>query len=283
MLDRDIIFNSEDIDSNDPKKIFSDASINLLEKLKPQPVCISIGEHTFGQHINPTPFGSYGDYSCIVGASKAKKSFLKSAICAAFFGGMASNYFPNIKSHYTSGKWLIDIDTEQSDYHSQKVFRRVTEMVGAFPPNYANFALRRYTPQERMDFVDWLVYESPYKGKIGMISIDGYADLISDFNDIEQSQTLTSNLLKWSHDANCHITGVLHKNFGSEKPVGHVGSFVLKKAETVAFVIPEVDDSGAVLHNAPVKVESRYSRNMPFDSFSFVIGSDHLPKESIYI
>jgi hypothetical protein len=29
-----------------------------------------------------------------------------------------------------------------------------------------------------------------------------------------------------------HITGI-HKNFGTSKPVGHVGSSVLKKAETV--------------------------------------------------
>jgi hypothetical protein len=279
MLDISDIF-SEDVSSSDPSKIFNDASISLFDKLKPQPVCISIGEHSFGQTIYPTPFGSYGDYSCLVGASKAKKSFMKSAICAAFFGGGSVDYFPDIKSHHTQGKWLIDIDTEQSDFHSQRVFRRVTEMVGAIPPNYANFALRRYTPQERMDFIDWLVYESPYKGKIGMISIDGYADLISDFNDIDQSQVLTSNLLKWSHDANCHVTGILHKNFGSEKPVGHVGSFVLKKAETVAFITPTLDSNGNIDHTLPVRVECRYSRNMPFDEFSFVIGSDHLPKIS---
>jgi hypothetical protein len=33
-----------------------------------------------------------------------------------------------------------------------------------------------------------------------------------------------------------HITGILHKNFGTSKPVGHVGSSVLKKAETVVFM-----------------------------------------------
>lgn len=282
MLDKSDIYGENESSSSNPSKIFDDASVNLFEKLKPQPVCISIGEHNFGQGIYPTPFGSYGDYSCLVGASKAKKSFMKSAICAAYFGGGAQDYFPNIKSHDTQGKWLIDIDTEQSDFHSQRVFRRVTEMVGAFPPNYANFALRRYTPQERMDFIEWLVYESQYAGKIGLISIDGYADLISDFNNIDQSQELTSNLLKWSHDANCHITGILHKNFGSEKPVGHVGSFVLKKAETVAFVTPAVDDVGKVIHSSPVKVECRYSRNMPFEEFSFTVGSDHLPKEVSY-
>jgi hypothetical protein len=36
-----------------------------------------------------------------------------------------------------------------------------------------------------------------------------------------------------------YITGILHKKLGTSKPVGHVGSSVLKKAETVVFIEKE--------------------------------------------
>ena len=278
MLDKDLIFGNDK--TVDFAKMAKSCEISLTAKLKPQPVCISMGEHNFGTQTQATVFGSYGDYSCLVGASKSKKSFLKSAICSSFFGGNSNHYFDDWKGHQTQGKWLIDIDTEQSDYHAWRVFRRIPEMVGSYDIQYKGFALRRYTPRERMDFIEWLVYDSEYRGKIGLISIDGYADLISDFNDLEQSNELTSNLMKWSHDAECHITGVLHKNFGTEKPVGHIGSAVLKKAETVAFVVPETDENGKPLWAAPVKVDCRYARNVPFDEFSFVIDPNHLPKKS---
>lgn len=277
MIDPNIIFSGDD--RPEFSKMANQARIDVNAKLRPQPICISIGEHSFGGTRYPSTFGSYGDYSCIVGASKSKKSFVKSAIAAAYFGGRADSFFPEIKGHETAGKWLIDIDTEQSDYHAQRVFRRIPEMVGQTPNNYVGFALRRYTPNERQQFVEWLIYESQYRGKIGLISIDGYADLISDFNDIEQSNELTSNLLKWSHDANCHITGILHKNFGSEKPVGHIGSAVLKKAETVAFTVPTTRQDGTIDFNAPVKLECRYSRNIPFDEFWFEI-RDNLPVQA---
>jgi hypothetical protein len=44
-----------------------------------------------------------------------------------------------------------------------------------------------------------------------------------------------------------HITGILHKNFWTSKPVGHVGSSELKKAETVVFI--EKEDNVSIKQN----------------------------------
>lgn len=253
------------------QEIHKKALINLDEKLQPQPVALSIGETAWRGKMYPATFGSYGDYSCLVGASKSMKSFLKSALLASYFGGQASNYFPDIKGHHQQDKYVLDIDTEQSEYHSQRVFRRIPEMVGATPELYKGFSLRRFTPNERFEYVNYLIMESEYRGKIGLVSIDGYADLINDFNSLEEANKLSSHLLKWTAESNCHITGILHKNFGSEKPVGHIGSAVLKKAETVVFIDPDPNGSPSKL------VTCQYSRNMSFDSFLFHIGPDHLP------
>ncbi len=253
-----------------PQDIFKSSFVDVDKKLHRQPVCISIGESIYRQNIYPIPFGSYGDYSCIVGSSKSKKSFFKSALMAGYIGGEANNYFGDIKGHDTVQKFVIDIDTEQSKYHAQRTFKRVIEMVGDNYRFYKPFSLREFTSEERMQFIEYLIYESPYKGNIGLISIDGYVDLINDFNSLEQSTMLSQKLLKWSSDASCHITGVLHKNFGSSKPVGHIGSTILKKAETVVFIENEDEFTS---------VKCKYSRNIPFDDFNFNVDENWLPKQ----
>lgn len=266
-----IQLNAPEVVETNHSKIFKESFIDVTQKMYSQPVAISIGESTYKQQLYPIPFGSYGDYSCIVGSSKARKTFLKSAIVAGYIGGQSTNYFPNIKGHNTQDKFVIEIDTEQSKYHSQRVFKRVCEMVGSNYPFYKPFSLREYSPKERFEFIDWLFFESEYRGHIGLMSIDGYADLVEDFNSLEQSNILQQNLLKWTTLSGCHITGVLHKNFGSSKPVGHVGSAVLKKAETVIFV--------DIIDNVTI-VNCKYSRNLPFSDFSFKINEDWLPIET---
>jgi hypothetical protein len=219
----------------------------------------------------PIPFGSYGDFSCIVGASKSRKTFFKSMIEAAYIGGRSNIYNPSLKGHNSEKKFVLSFDTEQSHFHAQRVQRRVLELIGGNCDYYKTFGLRAYTPIERMQFIDWVVYESEFKDKIGLMSIDGYVDLVTDFNSLEQSTGLTEKLLNWTANGKMHCTGILHKNFGTSKPVGHVGSSVLKKAETVVFVEKEEE-------NTIVKCE--YSRNQPFQDIKFFVDdNDWLPKE----
>jgi hypothetical protein len=70
----------------DFKKIHDLQFIDIDKILKPQPVAISIGTIKYKGENYPIPFGSYGDFSCIVGASKSKKTFLKSLLTACYIG-----------------------------------------------------------------------------------------------------------------------------------------------------------------------------------------------------
>jgi hypothetical protein len=314
-------FNFEDLTNNaepilDFKQIFKDALIDPAEEIKQQPIALSIGESNYKGNSYPIPFGSYGDFSCIVGASKSRKTFFKSMVEAAYIGGRSNIYNPSIKGHNNDKKFVLSFDTEQSHFHTQRVQRRVLELIGGksniYNPSikghnnekkfvlsfdteqshfhtqrvqrrvleliggncefYKTFGLRGYSPKERFDFIDWIVFESEFKDKIGLMSIDGYVDLVTDFNSLEQATGLTEKLLNWTAKGNMHCTGILHKNFGSAKPVGHVGSSVLKKAETVVFI--EKDENDVTI------VKCEYSRNQPFKEIKFnVDGNDWLPKE----
>jgi hypothetical protein len=259
--------------SIDFKEMLNNALIDPSEELKPQPIAISIGSSNYKGVEYTIPFGSYGDFSCIVGASKSKKTFFKSMIEAGYIGGKSNIYNPSIKGHDSQDKFVISFDTEQSQYHTQRVQRRVLELVGANYELYKTFSLRAYSPKERFDFIDWIVFESDFKDKIGLMSIDGYVDLVTDFNSLEQSTGLTEKLLQWTAKGKMHCTGILHKNFGTAKPVGHVGSSVLKKAETVVFI--EKDEERTI-------AKCEYSRNQSFEDITFQVDNhDWLPKQII--
>lgn len=136
-------------------------------------------------------------------------------------------------------------------------------------PFYKTFCLRPYSPKERLQFIEWIYYESDLKGKIGLGSIDGIADLVDDVNDLKQSNEVVQFLMKLTEETHSALITVIHKNFDSLKPTGHLGSAVTKKAETVLFV----DRDGF-----NVNVKSQYARNIPIEEFTFNVNEKGIPE-----
>lgn len=248
-------------------KIHNETFIDLKKDMIKQPICLSYG-HKFSEFA---PLVSYGNFMCIVGASKSYKSFLKSALIAGYIGGKSKNYFKELQGHSQQNKFIIDIDTEQGEYHVQRTSRRIIKMVGSQYSYYKPFALRALTPKERLQFLEWIFYESDYKNDIGLCAIDGVADLIDNVNDLDKANDITQKLLEITSKKKCGMITIIHKNYDSQKPTGHLGSSILKKAETVLFI----DKDGE-----KANVKAQYSRNISIDDFSFKINDEHLPEET---
>jgi hypothetical protein len=239
----------------------------------PRPeIILSIGDYQYkGEHY-PNPIMTAGEFSAIIAQSKAKKSFLKSAFLGAYIGGNSVNLFPNIKSHRgTENYTVLDFDTEQGKYYTQRTFRRVQEMAGGIYENYKGFATRHLSSENRLKLIDYVLsnqavlFQSPVK----LVAIDGIADLVENTNDILMSKEASDFVMKWTYEHNIHITTVIHKSPQTGKPLGHLGTFVLKKAETVIEL--DVNEDGSV------KVTNPYSRGCRFDEFSFDINKEALP------
>ena len=49
--------------------------------------------------------------------------------------------------------------------------------------NYYTYALRQYTPKDRLSWIGWKLKQEP---DLGLILIDGVADLVNDVNNIEE-------------------------------------------------------------------------------------------------
>lgn len=265
----------EDIESGgnkaiDFKKLHDTCLVDIKAKLKDPPVALSIGEYAYKGRSYPIPFGTYGNFSCLVGASKSMKTFLKSALVAGYIGGRSNYYFPNLKGHDTDGKYILDIDTEQSTFHTQRVAKRVCEMVGSEFEYYKPFALREENASIRFQFIEWCIMESEYKDNLGLVVIDGAADILDTVNDLDVSNKIVQGMMKWTSKSNAHLCTILHRNHNSDKPTGHLGSTIMKKAETVAFVTKDENE---------VSVTANYTRDFPFEEFKFKLNDDFLPME----
>ena len=253
--------------------MFNDCFVDLDVVLERPPCAISIGTYEYNGREYDIDAHTYGEFSATVAPSKTKKSFYKSALIASYIGGTSKKYFQNIKTHRTEDFYIVDIDTEQGSFYAQHVFRRVETMTGIKYKNYLPFAMRSKTPEERVMFVDALLEDPKYKGKIKFVSIDGIADLIENTNDIIMSAKIAQKVLKWTDVYGVHLHTIIHKLIGVNKPTGHLGSYILKKAETVVF-LEKVDEEDK---DSNIIVKHKYSRGRSFNDFEFNINEHGLP------
>ena len=244
--------------------------VDLSEEMPHPEILLSIGQHEYKGNFYPTPIMTAGEFSAIIATSKSKKTFLKSAFLGSYIGGKSSILFPNIKSHRDNEYTILDFDTEQGKYYTQRTFRRVIEMVGANYENYKGYATRHLSSNERLLLIDHcLKNQHKYNHPVKLVSIDGIADLVENTNDIVMSKEASDYIMKWTYEYNIHITTIIHKSAVTNKPLGHLGTYVLKKAETVIDLEIQEDNS--------IKVSNPYSRGYRFDEFTFDINKDALP------
>jgi len=246
--------------------------IDPNEAIEHPPVAISYGEHSYntkeGLVTYPTPIGTYGNFSFITAPPKHKKTFLVSLLSAAYLGGNCKKFTGKIKGH-RDGKCILHFDTEQGRFHAQKVFRRPLDMCGLPNECYRTYGLRARSYQERIDIIDFAIRTTD---NLGLVIIDGLADLVSDVNNIDEANQIVQKLMKWTEIYNVHIITVIHMNWGSEKPTGHLGSALQKKCET------EIHLEKAEYDPTIINVKCKSSRGRAFDNFSFFVNSMALPE-----
>jgi hypothetical protein len=249
--------------------------INPLEKIVHPKPAISFGTKTYetkeGKIEYPTPIGTYGNFSFVQAPPKSKKTFFVSLLSAIYLSEHLEAFCGDLKAN-RDNKHLIHFDTEQGDFHAQMVFKRPIDMTGIKSDKYHTLALRQLSFKERVEFIEYYLYDKLDATDIGLVIIDGIADLCSDVNNIEESNAVVQKLMKWSKELECHIVTVIHSNFGTDKPTGHLGSFLEKKTET------QIQLELNTVNKGLVTVSCKRSRNAPFENFSFKVNEFGLPQ-----
>lgn len=213
-------------------------------------------------------FGTRGNFSCIVGPKKSRKTYLTALMEAICLDESLSHGF--FKS-YIENTTILHFDLEQSKYHVQKHSKRVYSLTGnkAQMNNYRVFSLRENTIQERIFVIEMAINLIP---NISLVVIDGIADLVTSVNDECQCDEIIQKLMRWSSLKNIHILTVIHDTKTNRDPKGHLGSLIGQKAETVLAV---KNDSKRNI----TTVSSYCSRNLEIPEFNFSVD----PKDCPYL
>ena len=253
------------------EQIENECFIDLSEILELPPVALSFGEHTYntkkGLKTAPTPIGTYGNFSFVQAPPKTMKTFFISLLTSVYVSESGSNKFGGKLKGYRDNKCVIHFDTEQGKFHAQRVFKRVIDMnedsdVGC----YHTFGLRAIGYKTRLEFIEYYLQKTVDSGnEVGLVVIDGIADLVSDVNNLEEANNCVQKVMELSARFNCHIVTVIHSNFGSDKPTGHLGSLLEKKTET------QIQLEKNTVNEGWVTVSCKRSRGYSFETFSFKV------------
>jgi hypothetical protein len=260
----DSIDNAMEMDGNKLKSTLERLRIDPLEEIQPPQTAWSIWNETTLTH---DILGTLGNFSAIIGKAKSRKSFfINIAVSSAISQDLVLGKF---KSNLTPEKRnVLYFDTEQSKYHVQLALKRICQQVNILQPdNLEVFGLRSKAPQERLELIEYAIYN---KENLGFVVIDGIKDLITSINDEEQATMIVSKLLKWTEERNIHVLTVLHQNKSDNNARGHIGTELVNKAETVLSVSKAEENKDISI------VEPQQCRNKEPEVFAFEI-IDNLP------
>jgi hypothetical protein len=188
--------------------------------------------YSLGGVVISTP----GNLTAITAQAKVGKSALVSALtAAAMTDPEAEADCLTAVGHNPAGKGLLYFDTEQSPddfWHAVNRARRRAQ-VETMPGWIRAFSVADLPAVIGRKSVAVAMADAAEEcGGIHSVIIDGVADLVCDVNDAEECNGLVAELHSMAIRYDCAIICVIHKNPGSEKVRGHLGSQIERKAET---------------------------------------------------
>jgi len=239
-----------------------DARLLVTDKFESPPVIL---------RVEDSVIGTLGNFSASTGKAKSKKTFNVCAIVAsAMTGGTVLNYSASLPP---GKRKILYADTEQSEYHCNRVLARILRLAGlsadVHPDSLVFLCLRKFATKERLKMIEEAIYEID---GLGLVIIDGIRDLAHDINSPGESTDLITKLMRWTDERKIHIHTVLHLNKGDDNTRGHLGTELNNKAETVLQITKDDFDKDISF------VASSHIRDRDFEPFAFRINDDALPE-----
>lgn len=266
--EKTVIETKSKIGESELEKILKSAMIDTRRQVDRPPTILTIMETDGGTSLIHKRVFTLGNFSCIIGKAKSKKTFFLSMITASML--MGKNYTNKFSGELPHNKnTVLYFDTEQGDYDSYNTIKRIETIAGT-STNLKAFMLRPFSPSERCQIVEYAF--KVYGERSGFCVIDGIADLATAVNDEDEATRVASILLRLTKVYNCHIVTVLHQNKNDNFATGWMGSAIMKKAEIIISVTKSPQD------NSYSEVNCDMSRGIDFNPFSFRINPDGLPE-----
>jgi hypothetical protein len=183
---------------------------------------------TQGQKVHT--IGNLQSIVCFQGLPKAgKSSFITTCISSAFttwdFFGMKLNFPPNRKR-----LCFIDTESSESDYYNTLNRIKSQMLCDPLPHNFDSFLFREDAPSDIIHMINVYLEQNL---DCSILVIDGILDLIADFNSVDQSFYLIQWLKNITKKYNILVLCVLHLGKKDQNSIGHIGSFLDRKSQSV--------------------------------------------------
>lgn len=250
------------MEKNDLDQLLYQSRLDPRKTIEKPPSIFYMIERS-GTTTKNIPIFSKGDLSLLQGAQKTKKTWLLSSFATALLN---NDIYTDMFYTECNGK-VAYFDTEQSLYFAQITNQRIAKISGT--EDYFYFALREYSPEQRMQIIQYFV--STHKD-VEFVFIDGIVDLLYDFNDLKECSNLVQWIMQLTKKHEFHCLTILHENFADKKARGHIGSMLSQKAETVLRIEKSRHDENTST------ISSKDTRGMSFSSFDLRIDQiDNVP------
>lgn len=186
--------------------------------------------------------GSIGNFVAITGKPKTRKTaFANAILSSAIIGGEQLGFGVRLPANK---KNIVLIDTEQDSNDILYNLARLKNQLQIQSLNkYKNFKVYAANVLHSTDIVKLVNGILSEDKNIGLLVIDGLLDLIDDMNDIKESKYICQQLKQWAINNGMLIVGILHQSKSTGFSIGHLGSFIDRKAQAVLSVEKEKDDS----------------------------------------
>lgn len=242
--------------------LLNESEIKLSDEVQEPVTCLEI----VSTHGIVT-FGTLGNFLCIIGKAKSRKTYLLSTTVAAL---VKQGEVMGIRGTLPlSKRKILYFDTEQLKGHVYRVLKRVSLLSDDETLSQIKvYGLRRYNPTDRLNAIRVAIEREI---NIGAIIIDGIKDLVFDINDAKEATDRATDLLQWTEEKEAHLITIIHENKANGSARGHLGSELVNKAETVISVSRDPNDKKVSI------VTPEFCRDKEFEPFGFSIGEDGLP------
>ena len=201
-----------------------------------------------------------GNIVTIQGKPKSRKTVFITALLASFVSGLPVLGMDCARPNDAKIAW---IDTEQSHYDLYKCVSFVKSAAGVkvLPSFIQIYQNRPLSPSENRAFLITLLKDT----SINIVFIDGLLDFVNDMNNIEEVAGLIQELQQIIFEKNILLITVLHENKGSNFSLGHLGSFLERKSQSVLRV--EKNAAGSTLEPVYLRSDQDFSPIQIFWNF----------------
>lgn len=191
------------------------------------------------------PFAPLGGICGMNGRPGNGKTMSFSTMIAAMLRGE----YMGLRCPMEGKQRVLYADTEMEKVNHQRTVRRIYEMVGWNKGEDHRDQLDTLTLRKAVSAKDRLkiIIKRIWEYRPTAVFIDGIIDLVEDFNDNKECQLRIYQLMALAEKLNIVVWSLLHLNPGSEKSVGHLGSFLERKATDILLTSQDKETQGIVI------------------------------------